>query len=68
MVNKSAGKVSVFGHDVDTELEAAKAGIGVVPQEMNLLNLFETPETIVVNQAGSTAFRALLRASAPRST
>ncbi len=51
LVNKSAGKVSVFGHDVDTELEAAKACIGVVPQEMNL-NLFETPETIVVNQAG----------------
>jgi ABC-2 type transport system ATP-binding protein len=29
----------------------AKACIGVVPQEINL-NLFETPETIVVNQAG----------------
>lgn len=51
LVNKSAGKVSVFGHDLDTGLEAAKACIGVVPQEMNL-NLFETPETIVVNQAG----------------
>ncbi|MBM4216049.1 MAG: ABC transporter ATP-binding protein, partial [Gammaproteobacteria bacterium] len=31
--------------------EAAKACIGVVPQELNL-NQFETPETIVVNQAG----------------
>jgi ABC-2 type transport system ATP-binding protein len=51
LVNKTAGKVSVFGHDMDTELEAAKACIGVVPQELNL-NLFETPETIVVNQAG----------------
>jgi ABC-2 type transport system ATP-binding protein len=51
LVNKTAGTVRVFGHDIDTELEAAKACIGVVPQELNL-NLFESPETIVVNQAG----------------
>jgi ABC-2 type transport system ATP-binding protein len=51
LVNKTAGTVHVFGHDMDTELEAAKACIGVVPQELNL-NQFETPETIVVNQAG----------------
>jgi ABC-2 type transport system ATP-binding protein len=51
LVNKTAGKVSVFGHDIDAELDAAKACIGVVPQEVNF-NLFETPETIVVNQAG----------------
>jgi ABC-2 type transport system ATP-binding protein len=51
LVNKSAGKVSVFGHDIDVELEAAKSCIGVVPQEINF-NMFETPETIVVNQAG----------------
>src|SRR5580704_1484576 len=51
LVNKSAGRVSVFGHDIDKELDAAKACIGVVPQEVNF-NMFETPETIVVNQAG----------------
>ena len=51
LVNKSAGTASVFGHDIDRELEAAKACIGVVPQEMNF-NQFETPFTIVVNQAG----------------
>jgi ABC-2 type transport system ATP-binding protein len=51
LVNKTAGKVSVFGHDIDAQLDAAKACIGVVPQEVNF-NLFETPETIVVNQAG----------------
>ena len=51
LVNKTAGKVSVFGRDIDTELDAAKACIGVVPQEVNF-NLFETPETILVNQAG----------------
>ncbi|HUN27791.1 MAG TPA: ABC transporter ATP-binding protein [Steroidobacteraceae bacterium] len=51
LVLKTAGKVSVFGHDIDHDLEAAKSCIGVVPQELNF-NQFETPETIVVNQAG----------------
>jgi ABC-2 type transport system ATP-binding protein len=51
LVTKSAGRIAVFGHDLDRDLEAAKACIGVVPQELNL-NQFETPETIVVNQAG----------------
>ena len=51
LVNKSGGHASVFGHDIDRELEAAKACIGIVPQEMNF-NMFETPFTIVVNQAG----------------
>lgn len=51
LVSKSTGRISVFGHDLDGDLEAAKACIGVVPQELNL-NQFETPETIVVNQAG----------------
>jgi ABC-2 type transport system ATP-binding protein len=51
LVTKTAGTIKVFGHDLDSDLEAAKACIGVVPQELNL-NQFETPETIVVNQAG----------------
>src|ERR1700749_4737646 len=51
LVNKTGGTASVFGHDIDRELEAAKACIGVVPQELNF-NQFETPFTIVVNQAG----------------
>jgi len=51
LVNKSGGQASVFGHDIDRDLEVAKACIGVVPQEMNF-NMFETPFTIVVNQAG----------------
>src|SRR5256886_14265412 len=51
LVNKTQGHASVFGHDIDRELEAAKACIGVVPQELNF-NQFETPYTIVVNQAG----------------
>ncbi len=51
LVTKTSGQLSVFGYDIDRDLEAAKACIGVVPQEINL-NPFETPETIVVNQAG----------------
>jgi ABC-2 type transport system ATP-binding protein len=51
LVNKSGGQASVFGHDIDQELEAAKACIGIVPQELNF-NQFESPYTIVVNQAG----------------
>ena len=51
LVNKTAGKVSVFGHDLDTELAAAKACIGLVPQEFNF-NVFEPVEEVLVNQAG----------------
>jgi ABC-2 type transport system ATP-binding protein len=51
LVNKSSGSAAVFGHDIDAELERAKSCIGVVPQELNF-NQFETPFTIVVNQAG----------------
>src|SRR3954462_6331787 len=51
LVNKSAGSVNVFGHDLDRELEAAKACIGIVPQGLNL-NQLETPQTIAVTRAG----------------
>ena len=51
LVNKTSGIVSVFGHDIDRELEVAKSCIGLVPQEINF-NMFETCLTIVVNQAG----------------
>jgi ABC-2 type transport system ATP-binding protein len=51
LVNKTSGVVEVFGHDIDKQLETAKSCIGLVPQEINF-NMFETPFTIVVNQAG----------------
>src|SRR5471032_2339849 len=51
LVNKSGGSASVFEHDIDRDLERAKSCIGVVPQELNF-NMFETPLTIVINQAG----------------
>ena len=51
LVNKSAGQVRVFGHDLDTELSAAKLNLGVVPQEFNF-NQFEKVLDIVTTQAG----------------
>jgi ABC-2 type transport system ATP-binding protein len=51
LVNKSSGKALVFGHDIDTDLEAAKACLGLVPQEINF-NQFEKVSTILLNQAG----------------
>ncbi len=51
LVNKTAGKIAVFGHDIDTDLAKAKALIGVVPQEMNF-GLFEKISQILINQAG----------------
>lgn len=51
LVNKTSGQVSVFGHDIDRELEAAKSFIGLVPQEFNF-NQFEPLMKILVNQAG----------------
>ncbi len=51
LVNKSGGSVQVFGHDLDTDPEAVKRCIGLVPQEFNF-NQFEPIEEIVANQAG----------------
>src|SRR3954467_1131204 len=52
LVNKTSGTVRVFDHDIDTDLAAAKACIGLVPQEVNF-NMFETVSSILLNQAGS---------------
>jgi ABC-2 type transport system ATP-binding protein len=51
LVTKTSGKAFVFGHDIDTDLEAAKSCLGLVPQEINF-NQFEKVTTILVNQAG----------------
>jgi ABC-2 type transport system ATP-binding protein len=51
LVNKTSGTIEIFGHDVDTDIAAAKACIGLVPQEINL-NLWETVHNTVLNQAG----------------
>ena len=51
LVNKSAGKVKIFGVDIDKNFPLAKSYLGVVPQEINF-SVFETPLQIVTNQAG----------------
>jgi ABC-2 type transport system ATP-binding protein len=51
LVSKTGGTVSVFGHDIDRELDRAKSCIGLVPQEINF-NQFEKVHTIIANQAG----------------
>lgn len=51
LVNKSAGKVQVFGYDIDKDIVNAKRQLGLVPQEFNF-NPFETVMQVVVNQAG----------------
>jgi ABC-2 type transport system ATP-binding protein len=59
LINKTSGQVSVFGRDLDRHRDAAKARIGVVPQEINV-NVFETCSTILINQAGYYGVRRRL--------
>ena len=51
LVNKTGGKVGIFGVDTDEDFSTAKNFIGVVPQEFNF-NMFEKVFNIVVTQAG----------------
>ncbi len=51
LINKTSGNVSVFGKDIDKDLQTAKGFIGMVPQEFNF-NIFEPVQEILVNQAG----------------
>lgn len=51
LVTKTAGSVSVFGHDIETNLVEAKRHIGLVPQEFNF-NVFEPIREVIINQAG----------------
>jgi ABC-2 type transport system ATP-binding protein len=51
LVNKTAGSVSIFGHDLNEDPAAAKACLGLVPQEFNF-NMFEPVVEVVANQAG----------------
>jgi ABC-2 type transport system ATP-binding protein len=51
LVNKTSGKVSIFGTDIDEDFAGAKKHLGVVPQEFNF-NVFETVFNVVVTQAG----------------
>jgi ABC-2 type transport system ATP-binding protein len=60
LVNKTSGSVEIFGYDLDSDSEKAKACIGLVPQEFNF-NQFEPVIEILINQAG---FYGISRAKA----
>jgi ABC-2 type transport system ATP-binding protein len=51
LINKTSGKVKVYGADLDEDPAAARMHIGLVPQEFNF-NIFEPVGEILVNQAG----------------
>jgi ABC-2 type transport system ATP-binding protein len=51
LVEKTAGCVSIMGHDLVTDAFAAKRCLGVVPQEFNF-NQFEKVYDIIITQAG----------------
>lgn len=51
LVNKTEGKVSIFGSDTDGDFALARTHLGLVPQEFNF-NIFEPLREILINQAG----------------
>ena len=51
LLTKTAGSIRVHGYDIDKNPAPAKSCIGLVPQEINL-NIFETCEQTLLNQAG----------------
>ena len=64
LINKTSGKVKVYGVDLDDSPAAARMHIGLVPQEFNF-NIFEPVGEILVNQAGYYGIpRKLARARA----
>jgi ABC-2 type transport system ATP-binding protein len=46
LVNKTSGSVSIWGRDIDREPRSARAGLGVVPQEINMDPFFTPRETM----------------------
>lgn len=66
LLTKTSGKIFIHGKDLDQLSELAKACLGLVPQEVNL-NIFETCEQILLNQAGYYGIsrkKAFIRAQA----
>lgn len=51
LLTKTSGTISIHGFDLDQQTTQAKRCLGLVPQEVNL-NIFETCEQILLNQAG----------------
>ncbi len=51
LVNRTSGSAKIWGHDIDTDMRAARRCIGVVPQELNI-DPFFTPRELLDLQAG----------------
>src|SRR5690242_7047733 len=51
LTHKTAGKIEVFGHDLDHETAQVKSLLGVMPQEVNF-SLFDKISDILICQAG----------------
>lgn len=51
LTNRSEGDIKIFDHDLVSDMELAKASIGLVPQEFNF-NIFEPVREIIINQGG----------------
>lgn len=51
LVNKTGGKVSIWGTDVDQNPRQARANIGIVPQELNI-DPFFSPREMLELQSG----------------
>jgi ABC-2 type transport system ATP-binding protein len=51
LINKTSGQVKIFGHDIESNLIAAKSCLGMMPQEFNF-NIFEPVQEIIWNQGG----------------
>ncbi len=56
LVNKSSGRVEIFGLDMDERPSEVRSFLGLVPQELNF-NQFEAVFDVVVNQAGFYGIR-----------
>ncbi len=51
LVMKTSGRITVSGHNADTEMGLIKRNLGLMPQEINL-GVFERVDHILINQAG----------------
>lgn len=62
LVRKTAGSVSIWGHDIDRDHRNAKLAIGIVPQEI-VFDPFFTPFEVLENQGGMYGIAKRLRRS-----
>ena len=49
LVNRTSGTVTICGHDIETDMRAARRSIGVVPQELVLDTFFTVREALEIH-------------------